>query len=162
MATDRRSLGHDDIIADDAVVRDVAITHNKTIIADRSDSSAPCCASVQCGVFAYDVVITDDQARRFTLVREILRGPAQAGEWEDSVALSQFGMTLDENVRDQTRTLAESHIGTDDAAWANFNIVIQLDGRIDNGGGVNFCAHWITRDDRPSWLRIRNLWRARR
>src|SRR5690606_11884329 len=141
VAADSGGLSHDDVVVDDAIVGDVAIAHDQTIIADRRDAAPAHGAAVNGGVFADDVVVADDELRRFAPVRQILRRAAEAYERPDGVALAEFGVALDEDVRDELRALADLHVRANHAAWADLHVGAEFGAIVDDGGFVDLRAH---------------------
>src|SRR5262245_40554087 len=137
VAADRGGLGHDDVVADVAIMRDVAIAHDQAVIADRGDRPAAHGAAMQRCVFTNDVVVADDELGWLALVGEILRGAAEADERKDGVVLAEFSVALDEDVSDELGVLAELYARADDAAGADLDAGREFRALIDDGGRVN-------------------------
>src|SRR5690606_3115996 len=72
VAGDRGVVGEDAVIANDAIVGNMHIGHEKIIAADARQAVVLHGATMQGGTFANDIVVTNFQAGRFTLVFLVL------------------------------------------------------------------------------------------
>ena len=59
MAAERGVVGEDDVVADFAVMRDVAGDHEQAVIADGGEQTPALGAGIHRHVFAYNIVIAD-------------------------------------------------------------------------------------------------------
>jgi hypothetical protein len=57
----RGSVGHDDVVAHDAVVRHMALRHEQVVVANARHAAASAGPPVQCGKLADDVAFADDE-----------------------------------------------------------------------------------------------------
>ena len=62
------------MVADHAVVGNMAVGHDQRVIADTGQASAFCGAAIDGDKFADGVVVTDFKARGFAFVTQVLRG----------------------------------------------------------------------------------------
>ena len=81
----RRTIGHDDVIAQSAVVSDVNVCHQQIVAANASHASALGRPSVECNEFPDGVLVADDKTSGFTAVFNVLRRQAEGGIWKDTV-----------------------------------------------------------------------------
>ena len=72
VTTEGGGIGQQDVIADQAVMSDVRVSHDKRVIANACDTAAFHGTAVDGYELANFVVITDFQARRFVRIAQIL------------------------------------------------------------------------------------------
>ena len=128
MATQGRSVGHDYVIADGAVVRDVGVGHNEVVAAEASQASAFDGAAIDGDEFADDVVVADFEARGLAVVADILRREADGRKRKEVIMRPDFRGPIDRNVGDQF------------AGFAKFDVCADGAVRADLAGGVDFCS----------------------
>ena len=87
VAGQRRDVGHDDVVAERDVVRDVAVGQDVIVRADGRDF-AVAGGAVDGDVFAKGVVVADLRARDAALPFQVLRFQADAGERENFILLA--------------------------------------------------------------------------
>jgi hypothetical protein len=73
------------VIADEAVVSDVRISHDEAVAADSRDSAALSGSAVDGDVLADVVMVTDLEARFLAFGAEVLWGGSGRGEREEAV-----------------------------------------------------------------------------
>src|SRR5690349_13821517 len=122
-------------------MRNVAIAHNQTMVADIGNRAPTHRATVQRCVLADDVVIAHHQPRRLAGIGKVLRRAAQEREREDRIVFADLSVALDEDMRDQPRAIADAYVRTDHTARTDLHIGAKLGALIDNGRWMNFCAH---------------------
>jgi hypothetical protein len=76
----------DDVRADAAIVRHVALGEEEAAVPDDRRPGAVRRAGVHGDAFADDAILADDQRRRFALIAKVLRGVTDRGEREDAGA----------------------------------------------------------------------------
>src|SRR5713101_8107077 len=84
MAPDHRAIGEDAAIADEAIMRDMAIGHEVIVTADTSGPGVGG-AAMDGDAFAKDVVVADFQTSRLSLVLQMLWPFTQYRASEDQV-----------------------------------------------------------------------------
>ena len=83
VACDCDRVRQDTVIANNGVMAQVAIRHQKAIIAQPSESPALNGSKIQGRAFANFISISDDQTSVLAVVLEVLRNRAQNGEWKN-------------------------------------------------------------------------------
>ena len=73
MAGECRVVGHDNTVADLAVMSDVGTDHKKAAVAEPGDHAPAFGSGVYCHIFADRIVAPDNELRSFTTVLEVLR-----------------------------------------------------------------------------------------
>ena len=82
MPAESGSVGHDDVIAELAVMGDVRVGHAQVAAADTGNAASAFRAPVERGEFTDTVIVAELQPRHFALELEILRFAAtSAWEW---------------------------------------------------------------------------------
>ena len=137
MATERRVVGHDDPVADGAVVGDVGAHHEQAVIANPRDHPAALGARVHGHVLAHHIVRADDQLGRLAAVFNVLRPMADRGEGIDLGPGPDLGPALDDDMTVQNHVRAQIHMGPDHAVRPDFDPLAEPRLWIDDGGGVN-------------------------
>ena len=98
MACQRGRIGHDQVVSKMAVMRDMDIGHEKIMFPDGGDATALHSASVHRDVFTQDGVVANDNARRLSLILQMLRRSPDGGIGIDLAALSDLGPTFNVDV----------------------------------------------------------------
>ena len=97
----RRDVGHDDVVAQRAIVRDVAVGQDVIVRADARDL-AVAGGAVDGDVFAKGVVVADFRARDAALPFQVLRLQPDAGERKNFIFLAQRRVAVNDDVRMQS------------------------------------------------------------
>src|SRR5262249_51792701 len=120
MPSQSRSVGHDHVIANHTVVRDVSVCHDQTVVAQASHSAALRRSAIDGHILADDIVIAYLKSRWFACVADVLWGKADGGEREKSIAGADFRGAIDHYVRDQLAAAADLDIVANRAIRPNF------------------------------------------
>ena len=150
MSGQARVVGENGVVADDAVVRQVAVGHNPVFVADASFADAGHGTEVEGGEFADGVAVADNQAGRLVAVFFVLRDFAQAGKLENAVVFADGGVAVNHNVRTDFGIGTDLHIRADYGVRANFDAGIKLRFRVNDGGWVNERHIMLLISMRPS------------
>ena len=118
VARERRDVGHDDVAAQRAIVRDVAIGQDVIVRADARDL-AVAGRAVNGDVFAEGVAVADFGARDAALPFQVLRLQPDARERKNFILLSEFRVAVNDDVRMKFAPVAERHVFADDAVGAD-------------------------------------------
>src|SRR5579859_7389905 len=113
VARQRRHVRHDDVVAEHAIVRDVAVGQNVIVRADARDLAVTGRA-VNRDIFAERVVIADFHARDAALPFQILRLQPEAREWKNFIPLSQLRVSVNDDVRMQLAAGGQGDMFPDD------------------------------------------------
>ena len=118
-------VGHNDVIAEAIVMGDVAVSQDVVIRANRCHF-AVAGRAVDGDTFAEGIVVANFGSCDAALPFQILRLKADAGEGEDFVAASEFGMAIDNDMRMQAATGAQCYVFANRAIWSDFAIRANL------------------------------------
>src|SRR3954468_19446691 len=97
----RGIVGHDDMVAHKAIVRDVRVSHEQAVAAELSQPPATGRAAVDGDAFADLVMVADLEARLLTLELQVLRLHAQRHEWENPIIAADLCGAIYDNVPDE-------------------------------------------------------------
>src|SRR5688572_14636559 len=86
VSRERRSVGHDHAVADQAVVRDVGLGHDQTIVTGFRKHSTASRAAMNGDKLANLVPFADARFGRFAFVLQILGGESDRDEWKNLCA----------------------------------------------------------------------------
>ena len=125
------------MVANDAVVGKVAVSHNPVVVADAGFAYARYRAEVEGGELADGVAVADNQARGLSRIFFILRDFAQTGKLEDTVVFAYGGMAVNHGVRADFGIRTDSHVRADNGVRTDFDAGIQLGLGVDDGGRVD-------------------------
>src|SRR5437764_14030051 len=99
MAGECRVVGHDNTVADLAVMSDVGTDHKKAAVADPGDHAAAFGSGVYCHIFADRVVAPDHEFRLLAAIFQILRLEPDRGERKQAGTLSDRCSPIYHDVR---------------------------------------------------------------
>src|SRR5258708_32754385 len=146
MAAERRTVGHDDTVAQPAVVRDVGIGHEQVVVADPRDALVVSGAAIDGAALPEHVPLADLQPRRLTLVFLVLRRVTDRGELEELVVGTDRRQAGDDHVRTDAGTRPDAHARSDDREGADLDVGGELGlrrdyrVRVDHGPGSAAAA----------------------
>ena len=140
VAGKRRSIGHDVIAANLAIMGDVYVRHDPVSVAYAGHHPAALRPAIECAVLADDVAIPDLQSRWLTAVLLVLRRTAEGVERMDPIAFTNPGRSFDDDVRADPRTCAENDAGTNHAEWPHFYIRIELGTGVYDGARMDHLS----------------------
>ena len=132
VACERRSVRHDDLVAYDAIVRDVRLCHHEAIIAYLREHPSAFCASMNGDEFAYAIAPPDSGFRRLAPVLQVLRGKTYGDEREDVRVVANSGATVHDRVRFKTHALAQSNFRADNRIRADEAALAYMSLRADD------------------------------
>ena len=112
MTGDGRIVGHDDVVTNHAVVGDMDIRHQQIVAANTGDALVLHGSAMQGTAFADDVVVTNHQPGRLTLVLLVLTLLAHRRELEYPVPAPDGRRPLDNNMGGYLRAGANLDVGT--------------------------------------------------
>jgi len=90
MAAKSRGVGHDDVVANRAVVSDVGVSHDEVVAADAGEASAFDGASVDGDELANDIVVADFETRGLALIADILWRQTYGGKRKELIMAPIF------------------------------------------------------------------------
>src|SRR5690606_2781627 len=132
-----RVVDQDAVIAYHAVRADMGIGHDQVVITNGGFAAILQGAAVNGDAFADRVVIADHQSRRLPLVLQIRGVFTNRGKLVDTVVLANHGRPFEHYVRADDCTLADFHIGPDNAPGADDDVVSQSGTGVDDRSRVN-------------------------
>ena len=137
MARERRDIGHDDAMAERAIMRDVAIGENMIVRAYARDFAVTGRA-VNRDIFAKRVPVADFRARDAAFPFQILRLQSNARERKNFISFSQLRVAINNDMRMKFTLLAQRDVFADHAvrpdlaAGAEFRLGMDDCGRMDH------------------------------
>ena len=132
-----RSIGHDDMVANDAIMRDVRVGHEERVIPHAGQAAAFDRAPIDGDEFPNLVVIADLQACWFAGITDVLRCKADRTERKESVIGADSGWPPHGHVRDKVAAFPQFHIRADHTIGTNLAGRMDFRAGIDDGCGVN-------------------------
>ena len=142
MASQSRGVGQDDVVADHAIMRNVAVGHDERAIADAGEASTLGGAAIDGDKFADGVVVADFEARRFAFVTQVLRGESDRRKRKKAIARADFRGPFDGNMGYEFAILTEFNVRADGAIGADFAGPGNLGSAIENGCGMSGHRVW--------------------
>ena len=121
---------HDHVVADYAVVCDVGLGHEQTIVADLSQHSTTERAAMDGYKLSNHVAAANSSFRRLRLVLQILRRQPMETNGKTRVPWPIVRAAVDDAVRLQTHVVLQLHFVIDDAIWTNVTACRRC-GRVD-------------------------------
>src|SRR5262245_23912736 len=97
----------------------VGIGHDQRVVADASESATFYRATIEGDKFTNLVVVSDFEARGFAGIGKILRRHANRAERKEAILNTDFGRSLDRNMRNQVASFTEFHVGANHAVRPN-------------------------------------------
>src|SRR3984957_4094313 len=137
MAGEGRVIGHDHIISDLAVVRDMRPDHQQAIVADARNHAAAGGAGIDRHVLADRVVAADFERRRLAVIFQILRLVPDRSEWENPRPLADCRPPLNYDMRFEADAERQHNMFSDDAIGSDDDVVRQACARRDDRGGMD-------------------------
>src|SRR6267142_7128756 len=119
MAAERRRRCENHVIADLAIVPDMAAIHEVAALADAGDTAAGNGAGVHGDGFADGAARADLEPGQFAAIAQALRRRAERDERIDDAAVADRGLRGDVHMRDQLAVGADNDVGPDDAIGAD-------------------------------------------
>ena len=126
VSAQQRGVGDDDVVAQLAIVGDVAAGHEEVAVADAGDALFLFRGAVDRHALADDVVVADDHLRVGAAVADVLRLAADDDARVDVVAAADGDVAHQGDVVFQPRSAADPHLGTDDAERADLDVVVDF------------------------------------
>ena len=132
-----RSVRHDGVATNLAVVRNMDIRHDQIAVAYLRQTSALNRSTIDGHKLANFVVITNLQTRGLTFVRQILRCHTNRAEGKDPLSAPIFVGPSTRHVRNQMASLSHFYLGPNHAIGPNFAGRVNLGLRVNNRRGMN-------------------------
>ena len=143
MACESPIIGKDHVVTDDAVVGDVGVGEKVSVVADFGQGVWSG-AAVDGDEFAEAVAVADFEVGGFGDVFEVLGFLTDGAEGVELVACADGGWAVEADVVLEPATGPEGNVGANDGVGADFAVIADLGGRVDDGGGMDLCAHGST------------------
>ena len=128
--------GHDDVVAEDAIMRDMRVDDEQVVRADHR-GVAVVRRAMNGHAFAKNIVVANFQARDAALVFQVLRLHADGGERENLIPPPQPGVAVHDHMRMQFAFVAQRDVFADDAIRADLATGADLRLGMNNGSGMN-------------------------
>jgi len=114
-----RRIGHDDVVAELAIVGDMAIRHDEIAVADHGHADVRRCRAIDRNVFTDRIELAEDDLCDFALVLQVLGFAADRCKLVDAAAFADVGVFLNHCMGADDAILPDVHerphigIGTD-------------------------------------------------
>ena len=139
MARKRGYVGHDDVIAQLAIMRNVRVGE-EIIVGTNHRGVAIAGGTMDGNVFTDCIVTTNARPSSAARPLEILRTQADARVRINDVRLAEFSSAIDDDMRMQLATAPQSDMRTNHTVRSNFAFFADDGGGINYGGSMN-VAH---------------------
>ena len=136
MTGQQHTAGHDDVIFNHTIVRNVRVGHEHAIVTDLGDGTFGR-SPVNGHAFANDGPIADATKTFGPVVTEILWGSANAGERMNHAPAPDVCVSLDVRVGANPRALTDAHRSINDGVRSDLNAIFQGGLFVDYGAGMN-------------------------
>src|SRR5438309_2006652 len=116
------------------------VRHDEAIAADARDAAALHSATMNAGVFANEIAVTDLEACGLVLERVVLRADTDDRERPNAIVAADLRRAMNDDVRDKFAVLADFDIRAYDTEWpdsARFRYACR---GIDNGCGMDHAG----------------------
>ena len=134
-------VGHDNVVAKFAVMRDMDICHEEIIVTHGGHSIAAHRAQMHGDVLPDPVVAAHNKGCLFPIVLQVLWDHPYAGIGEQFVVLPKRGVAVNCDVRDQAGALAYLHFGAHHAQRAYIHSLVKLGPVRNDGRGMDLRFH---------------------
>ena len=136
MAGEGGTIGKYRVAADDAIVRDVHISHDPVVVTDDCFTTARYCAAIKGYVFPNYIAIADDEFGVLVGKFFVLRRRTYRSKLPNAIIAAHRGWAFNNDVRADHAICADFYFRANDAVWADLHTGVEL------GAGVNDCA-WV-------------------
>lgn len=126
MPGQRSAIGHNDVIADDAIVRYVGICHKQVVIAYLGKAFILLGASMHGGILAYRISIADFQPGDLGRILLVLGIFADGRELIDTILLTYRGRPFNNDMGTYNGTRINLYIRPDNGKRADRHVISQL------------------------------------
>jgi len=133
----------DDVVAQNAVMRNMNISHDPVVAAYLCDALITRRTNVDGAKLANGVAVANVQSARFTRIFFILRNRTDGVELKNFVVGTDNGVAFNHAVRTNRGARADLDMRADHGVWANTRRAVNLRVGIDKRSGVN-ARHWST------------------
>lgn len=135
-----RCVGDDDMVSENTTMGDMAVGHQKAIVADDC-GFAVVCAAVDGGEFSQDGPVADfDEGLVSFLELQVLGFAADVCAFEDLAVLSECRISIDDRMGVDDASVSQGNIRSNDGIRADFNIFADFCVWVDNSGWMD-VAH---------------------
>ncbi len=132
-----RPVCHNDMIAHNAVMAHVGVSHEHVVISHGRDAPVLGCAAMDGDELADYVAVPDLQASRLVVVAQVLGWGANDGMGANPVVLAESGGPFQDRVGTDPATVPEHHAGADTGIGPDRHILCMVCIAIDYGSGVD-------------------------
>ena len=136
MAGERRRGREQHTISQNAVVRDVAMRHDKAVVSDGREATARCGAAAKVRILSDAAALSDNEQRRLSSVFEVLRCCTKGCKCMNDATSTDRRVASNAHVRIEPNIVAERCISTNDAIRPDFNSVAKSCSRLKDGSGM--------------------------
>jgi len=137
MPGERRSICHDDVIPENAIMRNMHVDHKEVVVADARVSAAAFGAAVDVDVLTKNIVRPDCQVRFLVVKLEILGWNPNHAEWEKPIVASDDCRAFENDVGIENAAIADRDARSDAAEGPNADVLAETSLGMDDGCGMN-------------------------
>ncbi|BBG29519.1 predicted integral membrane protein [Zymobacter palmae] len=137
MPAQRGLVGHDAVIANNAVVCYVRVGHEQVVAADTRQRLILNRTSVHGNTFTERILITNLEIRFFTVIFQILAVLTDSGELEDTIARTDDRGTLDDDVGCNDTPRSDDDIRPNNTIRPDFDVIGDPRFRVDDSSRVD-------------------------
>ena len=141
LASELASVGDDDVIAEDAIVTNVAVGHDEVATSDDGLVSRSC-APVDCGALADAVVVANLAGSLLAVELEVLRDAANNSVLENTIVLAHAGTPADGCSVHDFATVSNDDVRLNCGERSNFDTVSDLRIGGYRGQRAYFAVFW--------------------
>src|SRR6478736_7410742 len=162
VAAERGRGRKDHIIADLAVMTDMAAVHEISAIADTGDTASTDGAGVHGHLFPDGAAAADLKPGEFAPIAQRLRGSAERNKWIDRATIANRGLRGDVHVRDQLAVRPDRDVRTDDAIGTDRCALADHSAILNPRGGIDRAHRMVRYRSVPLCLNLFDFrWLAR-
>lgn len=137
-------VGENAVVADEAIVGDMGVGEEEVIVADAGGDLLGG-ATVDGGVLAEGIPVSDDQSGRLAVVFQVLGELTDGREGEKGVVLPDGGVAFDDDMGFKHAARADLDVGPYNAEGADLHVAGQLGSGVDDGSWVDHGVRWLSR-----------------
>ena len=137
VAAKRRRIGENDVIANDAIVRNVGICHDERVAAHVGEPAALYGATIDSGELADHIVISYFEPGCFARITHVLRCEPDRAKGKELIMCADPARAFHHNVRNELTCLAQFNLRTDPTVRPYCAGGMDLGAWIDDGCRMN-------------------------
>jgi hypothetical protein len=134
-------VGHDDVVAEFAVVSDMATGHQEITVPDFGDAIFLLAAAIDRDAFANDIAIADEDSCVAAGIADVLRFAADDDGGVDHIIMANRDVAHHGDGIEKPCAALNANIRSDDAERPDFDVDIDFGARVNRCGRCNLDCH---------------------